>query len=80
MLPPTFHNRERMVRVCDVCHLLTVTFADALCRGDHILAIETYCTGNINLFCPLTIFDGGAYPIHMAARGGNLSLLRWLIT
>ena len=79
MLPPTFHDRERIVRVCDVCHLLTVTFADALCRGDHLLAIETYCTGNVNLFCPLSIFDGGGYPIHMAARGGNLRLLRWLI-
>ena len=80
MLPDTFHNDEKMVRVCDCCHSLMVTFAAALIEGDCNTAVAVYATGNVNVHNAIQIFGGAsAYPVHYAAIGGNLPLLIWLI-
>ena len=79
MVPPSYHNKERSVRVCDTCNYLMETFAGALRAGDVHTALAAYGTGNVNLHCPLTVFKDGNYPVHCAAQGGNTDLMRWLV-
>jgi hypothetical protein len=78
MVPHTYHNNEKKVRICDGCHFFMDTFRAALIHGDEELARRTYDTGNVNLYCPYTIYKG-AFPIHCAAAGGNLQIIRWLL-
>lgn len=79
MLPITYHNNETKVRICDCCHIFTEKFADALRAGDLLTALAIHSAGNINVQCPLTIYKPMEFPVHCAAQGGNLLLLRWLI-
>eukprot|EP01041_Mallomonas_annulata_P008854 gene8854-18344_t len=79
MVPATYHNNQRTVRVCDSCHYLMTTFAGALEAGDVHTALSCYDTGNVNLYCPFTYFKMANYPVHCAAAGGNVDLLAWLI-
>lgn len=79
MLPPTYHNNEKYVRVCDSCHVLTEKFADALRTGKYAEALAIHSTGNVNLHNPLLIYVSAEYPIHCAAAGGNLAIFRWLV-
>ncbi len=79
MLPATFHNRETIVRVCNSCEHLVALFCVALKRGDFNLALSVYFSGNVNLHCPITVGGITVHPVHLAARGGNLNILRWLI-
>jgi hypothetical protein len=57
MVPPTYHNNERTVRVCDTCHLLALEFRRALKKGDYEAAREVYATGNVNTWMPFML-DG----------------------
>jgi hypothetical protein len=68
-----------MVRVCDCCHSLAVTFAAALIEGDYNTAAAVHATGNVNVHTPLSMFAPVAYPVHYAAISGNLVLLKWLL-
>eukprot|EP00298_Acanthocystis_sp_HF-20_P002607 c13015_g1_i1.p1 GENE.c13015_g1_i1~~c13015_g1_i1.p1 ORF type:complete len:522 (+),score=226.75 c13015_g1_i1:48-1613(+) len=86
MLPPLFCFRpdkkkeeKPVVRVCDNCHKLAEDFRQALLSGDHTLAFCLYETGNINLCRPYSIYPNNCYPIHCAALGGNVTILRWLV-
>lgn len=78
MVPPTYHNAEKRVRACNACHFLMETFRDALKHGDYELARQTYESGNVNLHCPNEM-ERGEYPVHFAAQGGNLMIMRWLV-
>jgi hypothetical protein len=80
MVPITYHNQSSSkIRTCDACHALMMNFVIALISGDLISAQATYNTGNVNLFCPLSCFKGGGYPIHYAVMGGNLEIVKWLV-
>ncbi|RYG61704.1 hypothetical protein EON64_18385, partial [archaeon] len=79
MLPSTYHDQEKVVRVCYACHLLLEHFVLALKRGDLDEALSLYSSGNINLHQPLTVFQHWAYPVHLACSGGSLPLLQWLL-
>jgi hypothetical protein len=76
MVPATYHNNERSVRVCDNCHSNADNFADALRVGDLEKAMSIYSHGNINVHCP---FINSEFAVHMAAQGGCLPLFRWLV-
>lgn len=79
MVPFTYHNNEKVVRVCDNCHYIAEAFADALRVGDFPRVQAIFATGNVNLRCPYDIYACGNYPIHFAAQGGNLDVFRWLV-
>jgi len=79
MLPSTYHNNESTVRVCDACNHLAWNFRRALKEGDRIRALELFASGNLNIWMPFIIESVREYPVHCAAEGGNLDLLRWLV-
>lgn len=79
MLPATYHNNEKLVRICHGCHYLTESFITALKTGDYSSAVAIYASGNVNLHSPYTLYANWAYPVHCAAVGGNLDLLRWML-
>lgn len=79
MLPPTYHNNERFVRVCFPCQAIHERFVMALWAGDAESALALFSTGNINLHMPHLLLPSAEYPVHSAARGGNLALLKWLV-
>lgn len=79
MIPTTYHNNEKHVRVCDSCDILIERFAEALRTGKIEDAQAIFSTGNINAHCPLSIYDNLEYPIHAAVKSGNLSLVQWLL-
>jgi hypothetical protein len=79
MLPPTYHQEEKVVRICDSCQYLIESFADSLREGKYDSALAIFSTGNINLHCPYTIYKNADYPVHCAAQGGNLDLFKWLV-
>eukprot|EP00566_Odontella_aurita_P015936 CAMPEP_0113578702 /NCGR_PEP_ID=MMETSP0015_2-20120614/29642_1 /TAXON_ID=2838 /ORGANISM="Odontella" /LENGTH=284 /DNA_ID=CAMNT_0000482565 /DNA_START=177 /DNA_END=1031 /DNA_ORIENTATION=- /assembly_acc=CAM_ASM_000160 len=75
-------KHTKTVKVCKSCNFLTGTFRRALTDGNYDEAVTLYNTGNINLRCPFANVKGGGevvFPIHCAAAGGNLDLLRWLV-
>eukprot|EP01036_Dinobryon_divergens_P023398 gene23399-31740_t len=79
MLPSFYFNKEKNVRICDDCNTLMLVFVDALKAGDQATALAVFNTGNVNLHRPFSLFASGAYGVHFAAMGGNLSLLKWLV-
>jgi hypothetical protein len=81
MLPATFHNNEKIVRICDSCIYVADAFAEALREGDLMRAKLVYSTGNVNTRCPFTSpgSSESAHPVHMAAYGGDLEVLKWLL-
>lgn len=82
MIPETYNTkRESSAKVCKSCNFLVLAFRRALLDGQYDEAIALYNTGNINLRCPFGNLKGNEamYPIHCAAEGGNLDLLRWLV-
>ena len=79
MVPITYHNNERIIRVCDTCAILAEVFCVALREGDLQKAVGAYCTGNVNVHCPISIYTSMEFPIHSACIGGNLDLVRWLV-
>lgn len=79
MIPVTYCYQESIVRVCDTCSLLALTFQNALRAGDLQTAIATFTTGNVNVHNPYSVYKNNEYPIHSAAIGGNLDLMQWLV-
>jgi hypothetical protein len=79
MLPETFHDEEKWVRVCHSCHYLAENFVVALCAGDYQTVRALYASGNISLHQPYSVYSHQAYPVHYAVLGGNLDILKWLI-
>eukprot|EP00608_Synchroma_pusillum_P003151 CAMPEP_0198425314 /NCGR_PEP_ID=MMETSP1452-20131203/4481_1 /TAXON_ID=1181717 /ORGANISM="Synchroma pusillum, Strain CCMP3072" /LENGTH=477 /DNA_ID=CAMNT_0044145669 /DNA_START=25 /DNA_END=1454 /DNA_ORIENTATION=- len=77
-LPPTYHDREKKVRVCQSCEFLASSFREALQRGDVALAMSTYNSNNVNIYTPYANY-GGDYAVHLAAAGGSMYLLQWLV-
>jgi hypothetical protein len=68
--------------VCLACDWLAHSFQNALLSGNYALAVDLYSTGNMNLRSPYWFDkkDEAMYPIHLATIGGNLKLVRWLIS
>ncbi len=79
MVPPTYHNNERTVRVCDGCNHLAWNFRRALKEGEKMRALELYASGNVNVWSPYVLEQVREFPVHCAAEGGDLDLLRWLV-
>lgn len=80
MLPPAYvSDNEMNIRVCDSCTYLMEGFDDALRNGDAVIAMAFFSTGNVNLHNQLSIYKSSHYPIHSAAQGGNIEILRWLL-
>ena len=67
------------MRVCDTCSLLALTFQNALRSGDLQTAIASFTTGNVNVHNPFSVYKNMEYPVHSAAIGGNVDILRWLV-
>lgn len=63
MVPSTYHNNEKIVRVCHSCHFLTEQFIVALRKGDFNLVRTLYSSGNINLHQPYTAYVASAYAV-----------------
>jgi hypothetical protein len=63
MLPQTYHNEEKMVRVCHSCHYLNEMFIESLRDGDEMLVKAIYASGNANIYNPLTVYANWAYPV-----------------
>jgi FYVE zinc finger/Zinc finger, C3HC4 type (RING finger) len=82
MIPATYNlKHESAVKICRTCHSLHVLFKRALLHGDWEEAIGLYETGNVNLRTPFAVSNKKEevmHPVHCAAEGGNLHLLRWL--
>lgn len=79
MIPATYHNNEKHIRVCDSCDILVERFADALRLGKLEESQAIFSTGNINPHCQLSIYENQDYPIHLAAQSGNLEIVKWLL-
>ena len=79
MLPHTYHFQEAVVRVCDTCSLLSDNFYHALRSGDLQLAIAAFTSGNVNLHTPFSLYVSSEYPVHSAAIGGNVDIMKWLV-
>ncbi len=82
MLPETYNARNSRVKVCPTCDYISYLFRHALLEGDFDMAKKLYMTGNINLRCPFTNINKRndiMLPIHCAAYGGNLRILKWLV-
>ncbi|KAG7352489.1 FYVE zinc finger domain containing protein [Nitzschia inconspicua] len=84
MLPDTYLNKSEKsnVTVCLACDWLARSFHNALLSGNYSLAVDLWSTGNVNLRNPIWLDkkDEAMYPIHLATIGGNLKLVRWLIS
>lgn len=85
-LPSTYNSDKRSsLPVCLACDWLANSFQEALLNGDWDRAQSLYATGNVNLRSLYAsrkkslVGDEAMYPIHMAIRGGNLYLVRWLL-
>jgi Ankyrin repeats (3 copies) len=70
------------IAVCLACDWIARSFHNALLSGNYDLSVDLYSTGNVNLRSPywLDKKDEAMYPIHLATIGGNLRLVRWLIS
>jgi hypothetical protein len=82
-IPETYNlKKEATVKICLSCHSLSSSFKRSLLEGDYDEALALYDTGNVNLRTPFPVFskkDEMMHPIHSAAEGGNLDVVRWLI-
>jgi hypothetical protein len=54
-------------------------FAEALRTGDFVTALAVSAVGNVNFHNPLNFWAYGEYPVHLAAVGGNIEVMRWLV-
>ena len=83
LIPETYNLKsEANVKVCRSCNTLSLAFKRSLLHGDYDEAVALYRTGNVNLRTPFPLAnkkDESMYPIHCAAEGGNIQILRWLI-
>jgi FYVE zinc finger/Zinc finger, C3HC4 type (RING finger) len=83
MIPDTYNlKNEAHVKVCRSCNTLSSSLKIALLNGDWDEAFALYRTGNVNLRTPFAVSnkkDESMYPVHCAAEGGNINILRWLI-
>lgn len=71
-----------VVAACIACDWLATSFREALLDGHYKAAIDIYKTGNVNLRSPFCLDKRGEhlYPVHLAILGGNLNLVRWLVS
>jgi hypothetical protein len=76
------HNGRFGAVVCIACDWLVNSFRQALIDGNYQAAANLYDNGNINLRSPFCLDKKGEnlYPIHLAILGGNLHLVRWLVS
>lgn len=81
MIPDTYNfKKESIVNVCLSCNWLSNQFRLALLNGNQDQAVAVAATGNINLHAPFANVKGELfYPVHCAALGGSLLLLKWLV-
>jgi len=84
-VPSTYNSaKKEKVIVCQACNWLADNFQKAVMDGDLQRAKALYKTGNVNLRHPYGAWTKGGKevfnPIHMSILGGNLDLVRWLIT
>lgn len=81
MIPDTYNRKkETVVNVCQACDWLCNAFRLALLEGEFDKAVALHATANVNLNAPFANVKGELfYPVHCAALGGNLQLLRWLV-
>mmetsp|Transcript_17777 Transcript_17777/g.26935 ORF Transcript_17777/g.26935 Transcript_17777/m.26935 type:complete len:724 (-) Transcript_17777:24-2195(-) len=85
MVPETYNlKKEKTVKICISCEMLNASLKDALSKGDYESIITLYGTGNVNLRNPFPMSksdrkDELMYPIHCAAAGGKLEIVKWLI-
>jgi Zinc finger, C3HC4 type (RING finger) len=81
MVPDTYNTKKAgAVNVCRSCDWLCNSFRLALLNGNRDEAVALHATGNINLTSPFNNVKGEIfYPVHAAALGGSLELLRWLV-
>jgi hypothetical protein len=79
MIPASFHYSETFVRVCDCCFELANIFVKALREGNLKRAICAFSTGNVNIYCPYSVYKTEEYALHSAAIGGNVILVKWLL-
>jgi hypothetical protein len=68
------------VNVCIACDWLSSTFRETLEQGRYKAALSLYKTGNINVRMPFYSArnEEVVYPIHVAAVGGNIDIVKWL--
>ncbi len=80
MLPYTYvlDKSDPNFRVCDTCYDACENFRQAILQGDEAAALQVYSMGCVNLRTPYPMYMNER-PVHCAAHGGNLRLLRWLI-
>lgn len=84
MIPDTYHTKKgvRNIKVCNSCNYLSSAFRHALLQGNFVDMLAIYNSGNINLRCPFLNMKGNneaMLPIHCAAQGGSLKILKWLV-
>lgn len=81
-VPETYNvKNENSVKVCTSCDTLSKMFRNALIDANYEKVLALYNTGNINLRCQFPSNKGSEVklPVHCAAEGGSLKLLRWLV-
>mmetsp|Transcript_3941 Transcript_3941/g.4545 ORF Transcript_3941/g.4545 Transcript_3941/m.4545 type:complete len:413 (-) Transcript_3941:352-1590(-) len=81
MLPSSYNlKKEKLLRVCDLCHKTAEEFRSACLDGDLNKAQTLYATGTVHLDHPYIIFPYSLYPIHCAASSGSIQLVSWLLS
>uniref|UniRef100_A0A7S2XL52 RING-type domain-containing protein n=1 Tax=Attheya septentrionalis TaxID=420275 RepID=A0A7S2XL52_9STRA len=80
-IPDTYNFKdEATVHVCSSCDWLSTSFYEALSKGCLESVAYLYASGNLNLRSYLIASTNDTMlPVHLAARSGNLDLLRWLV-
>lgn len=84
-VPSTYNTaKKEKVIVCQACNWLADNFQKSVVKGDLPRALALHKTGNVNLRHPYGAWTKGGKevfnPIHMSILGGNLDLVRWLIS
>mmetsp|Transcript_40811 Transcript_40811/g.98419 ORF Transcript_40811/g.98419 Transcript_40811/m.98419 type:complete len:661 (-) Transcript_40811:247-2229(-) len=82
-IPETYNlKKQSQVKICKSCNTMSGSFKKALLAGDYEEAIALYGSGNVNLRVPFPAASKKVeimHPIHCAAQGGNINILRWLL-
>ncbi|CAJ1960951.1 unnamed protein product [Cylindrotheca closterium] len=82
-IPETYNlKKQSQVKICKSCNTMSASFRKALLAGNYEEAIALYGSGNVNLRVPFpaALKKGEVmHPIHCAAQGGNINILRWLL-